>query len=108
LPAKRGTIGGNLMGVIMSVTGETTIAQSGKALSTMVDGEAVLIGIETGRYYGLDAVGTAIWNRIEQPCSFDDLCAGLAEEFEGDPAVIEDETRVFLTQLIERELVSAS
>ena len=92
----------------MSFTGDTMIAQSGKALSTMVDGEAVLIGIETGRYYGLDAVGTAIWNRIEQPCSFGDLCAGLAGEFDGDPAVIADETRVFLTQLIERDLVSAS
>jgi len=59
---------------------------AGKALSTEVDGEAVLIGIETGRYYGLDAVGTAIWNRIEQPCRFDALCAGLSEEFEGDLA----------------------
>lgn len=95
-------------GVVMSFTGDTMIVQSGKALSTEVDGEAVLIGIETGRYYGLDAVGTSIWNRIEQPCSFDALCAGLAEEFDGDPAVIEDETRVFLTKLVERELVSAS
>jgi hypothetical protein len=92
----------------MGFTGEAMIAQSGKALSTMVDGEAVLIGIETGHYYGLDAVGTAIWNRIEQPCSFDDLCAGLAEEFDGDPGMIADETRTFLTQLIERELVSTS
>lgn len=91
----------------MSFTGDTTIAQSGKALSTEVDGEAVLIGIETGRYYGLDAVGTAIWNRIEQPCTFDALCAGLAEEFEGDPVVIAAETRAFLMQLLERELVSA-
>jgi len=81
------------------------IVQSGKALSTMVDGEAVLIGIETGRYYGLDAVGTAIWNRLEQPCSIDALCAGLVEEFEGDPAVIEEETRTFIALLVERDLV---
>jgi hypothetical protein len=89
----------------MSFTGDTVIVQSGKALSTIVDGEAVLIGIETGRYYGLDAVGTAIWNRLEQPCSIDALCAGLAEEFEGDPAVIEEETRTFIDLLVERDLV---
>lgn len=92
----------------MSFAGDTLLVQSGKALSSIVDGEAVLIGLETGRYYGLDAVGTAIWTRIEQPCSFDALCAGLVEEFDGDPAVIEDETRVFLTKLVERELVDAS
>jgi hypothetical protein len=91
----------------MNFTGDTMIVQSGKALSSVIDGEAVLIGVETGRYYGLDQVGTAIWNRIEQPCSFDALCASLAEEFDGDPALIEDETRVFLTQLAERDLVSA-
>ena len=91
----------------MSFTGETMIVQSGKALSTEVDGEAVLIGIESGRYYGLDAVGTAIWNRIEQPCSFEALCAGLIEEFEGDPAVIEEETRVFVDLLVARELAQA-
>lgn len=89
----------------MSFTGDTMIVQSGKALSTVVDGEAVLIGIETGRYYGLDAIGTAIWSRLEQPCSIDALCAGLAEEFEGDPEVIAQETRAFLDLLIARDLV---
>jgi hypothetical protein len=92
----------------MSFTGDTMIARSGTALSTEVDGEAVLIGIETGRYYGLDAIGTAIWNRIEQPCSIDALCAGLAEEFEGDPAVIEEETRAFIDLLVERDLARAA
>lgn len=91
----------------MSFTGETMIARSGEALSTEVDGEAVLIGIESGRYYGLDAIGTTIWNRIEQPCSFDALCAGLVEEFEGDPAVIEEETRAFVDLLVARGLAQA-
>jgi hypothetical protein len=91
---------------MMTLTADTMIARSGTALSTEVDGEAVLIGIETGRYYGLDAVGTAIWNRIEQPCRLDVLCAGLVADFDGDPIVIEEETRAFLAQLVERELVT--
>jgi len=92
----------------MTLTADTMIVRSGTALSTEVDGEAVLIGIETGRYYGLDAVGTAIWKRIEQPCRFDALCAGLVEAFEGDPARIEGDTRTFLAALVERDLIRAT
>ncbi len=93
---------------MMTLTADTMIVRSDTTLSNDIDGEAVLIGIETGRYYGLDAVGTAIWKRIEQPCRLDMLCAGLIEDFEGDPAVIEQETRAFLAQLLERELVRAA
>ena len=35
------------------------------------------------------------------------LCAGLADAFDGDPAVIAAETRAFLAQLIERDLAQA-
>lgn len=92
----------------MSFTGDTMIMRSDTTLSSIIDGEAVLIGIETGRYYGLDAIGTAIWNRIEQPCRVDALCAGLAEEFDGDPAVIAEETRAFIDLLAARDLVRAA
>ena len=88
----------------MTFTNDMLISQTGKALSTEIDGEMVLIGLETGRYFGLDSIGTAIWKRIEQPCRLDHLCAGLTEAYEGDPAVISAETRAFLEMLVERDL----
>jgi len=42
---------------MMTLDPTTLLSQSGSALATEVDGEVVLIGIETGQYYGLDAVG---------------------------------------------------
>ncbi|CAN5374375.1 PqqD family protein [soil metagenome] len=88
----------------MTITDDMTISQTGNALSTEVDGEMVLIGLETGRYFGLDAIGTAIWKRIELPCRVDALCTGLAEDFDGDPALISAETRAFLERLVEQDL----
>ena len=92
----------------MTFTDDMMISQTGKALSTEVDGEMVLIGLETGRYFGLDAVGTAIWKRIERPCRLAALCEGLTEDFSGDPALIAAETKAFLVQLIERDLAQAA
>ena len=82
----------------MTFTADTIVSRSGNTLSTEIDGEMVLVGIETGRYYGFDAIGTAIWKRIEQPCRVDALCAALVADFDGDPALIERETQTFLTQ----------
>ncbi len=92
----------------MTITDDMMISQTGNALSTEIDGEIVLIGLETGRYFGLDQIGTAIWKRIEQPCRVDALCTGLAEDFEGDPAVIAAETRAFVALLVERDLARAA
>lgn len=92
----------------MTITDDMMISQTGNALSTEIDGEAVLIGLESGRYFGLDSIGTEIWKRIEQPCRLDRLCADLAEAFEGDPAVIAAETRAFLALLVERDLARAA
>ncbi len=91
----------------MTFTDDMMVSQTGKALSTEIDGEAVLIGLETGHYFGLDSIATEIWKRIEQPCRLGDLCAGLAEAFDGDAVVIASETRAFLAQLIERDLAHA-
>ena len=42
----------------MTLENSTVLSQSGGALATEVDGEVVLIGIDTGQYYGLDAIGS--------------------------------------------------
>ena len=89
----------------MTINADTMVSQSGNVLATEVDGEMVLVGIESGRYFGFDAIGTAIWKRIEQPCRVDALYAALVAEFDGDPALIEHETQTFLAQLLERDLI---
>lgn len=90
----------------MALENSTVLSQSGGALATEVDGEVVLIGIDTGHYYGLDAIGSAIWRVLGQPCRVDDLCARLQADFDGDAATIERETIAFLEQLTARNLIT--
>lgn len=90
----------------MTFDSSTILSQSSGALATEIDGEVVLIGIETGQYYGLDAIGSVIWRRLDQPCAVDALCAGLQADFDGDAATIERETLAFLDQLATRNLIT--
>ena len=92
----------------MTLEHSTVVSQSGDALATEVDGEVVLIAIASGQYYGFDAIGSAIWRGLDQPCRVDDLCARLQADFDGDAETIERETIAFLDQLTARNLVSTA
>lgn len=45
-------------------------------------GEAVLLELETGRYYGLDEVGTRMWSLLAEHGSLGDTERILLDEFE--------------------------
>ena len=45
-----------------------------------LDGEAVLLDLETGRYFGLNASGCNIWARLAEDRSIDEVASDLAEE----------------------------
>jgi hypothetical protein len=92
----------------MALDSSTILSRSDSAFATEVDGEVVLIGIATGQYFGLDAIGSAIWRQLDQPRRIGDIFAQLQSDFEGDPAAIEHDTLAFLEKLVARQLVNAA
>ena len=47
-------------------------------------GEAVLLNLESGQYYGLDPVGARIWELLREPHSVQKLQAAILAEYEVD------------------------
>lgn len=86
----------------------TLVTQSDGMIGADVDGETVLIGVETGRYYGFDPVGSAIWQAIETPIRIDALCAKMIAHFAGDASAITQETRTFVARLLSRGLAQTT
>jgi len=76
-------------------------------LATEVDGEMVMMDIKNGLYFGLDAIGTDIWKRLEAPVVVADLAAGLVRDYEAEPEAIEHDVLALLTDMAERGLVEA-
>jgi hypothetical protein len=71
----------------------------GAPLSTEVNGEMVLMSIDSGCYYGLDEIGGDIWRRLAAPVSVATVCQSLSEDYDGDPAQIEHDVLALLTRL---------
>ena len=84
------------------------IVMAREQLSCDLAGEAAIVNLKNGVYYGLDPVGARIWNLIREPITFAELCASLVREYDVDGSTLEADIREFLGQLAEQGLVEIS
>jgi hypothetical protein len=75
----------------------TRIAVPESVLFRDLDGEAVLLETKTGRYYGLDEVGTRMWSLIHSHGEIGAVCRALLAEYD----VPEDRLREDLERFVE-------
>jgi hypothetical protein len=72
-----------------------------------LEGEAVLLDLASGRYFGLNPVGTRIWVLLDAGSTVDAVVAAIAAEFEADPDEVARDVDELLTELIAKGLVVA-
>lgn len=56
-----------------------------------LDGEAVLLNLKTGTYFGLNPVATRMWQLIAEQHSLARVLETLAAEYEADRLVLEND-----------------
>ena len=77
-------------------------------MSCDLGGEAAILNLKNGIYYGLDPVGTRIWNLIQQPRTFRELRNILISEYDVDAARLESDMLDLLSRLAGNQLVEIS
>ena len=77
-------------------------------IGRVVDGEAVLVLPEQGKVKVLNEVGAAIWELVDGERSIQAIVAEICQEFEVDENTVQEDTLVFMGELIEREIVTLS
>lgn len=71
-----------------------------------LDGEAVVLNLDTGIYFGLDTVGTRLWELLVELGSLRAVHARMLAEFDVTPDVLEQDLIGFVGQIHERGLVA--
>jgi len=74
-------------------------------LVRQLDGESVLLNLDTEKYFGLDATGTRMWEVATSSPSIEAACEKLVEEFEVEPGVLREDLSELLGQLAENGLL---
>lgn len=67
---------------------------------------AVLLNINTEQYFGLDEVGTSIWNSLNETDSVEETYQKLLDEYEVEPEQLNKDLHDLINKLAEHQLLS--
>lgn len=87
------------------MSGHSTIVAAEQHISADLSGEVVILNLDAGVYFGLDAVGARVWNLIQEPRTFNDIREILLDEYEVEPGRCEQELSALLRELAAAGLV---
>jgi len=85
-----------------------TIARKPGIAATEVDGEMVMMDFAQNKYFGLNSVGTFIWNNIEEKTSIAELRELALTEFDISSQDCEREILSFVDKLLEASLIETT
>jgi hypothetical protein len=83
----------------------SVITISKEVLAQELAGETVLLDLASESYFGLDAVGTRVWQLLNEGAGQDALVDTLLEEYEVERKVLEKDISELLGRLSEAGLI---
>lgn len=81
------------------------VKRNDELIVASIDGELVMLSVEKGQYFGIEGVGTRIWELLESPKTEDSIIESIIEEFEVDEATCRRDVVDFLDRMLEMELI---
>jgi hypothetical protein len=82
----------------------TRIIASDRVVGCEIDGEIVLLHLDTGIYFGLNPVGAEIWNYIREEKSLEQIRDHLLSRYDVPRSRCETEVRALLGNLVAQGL----
>src|SRR6266849_192279 len=68
-----------------TLSGQSVVHVIKDQVSCDLGGEAAILHVRKGMYYGLDPVGARVWELLQQPRSVQEIKESLLKEFEVEP-----------------------
>jgi len=93
------------MSAAPTLTAQSIVVRSPEQVSGDLDGKVVLLSIENGEYYNMNAVGSRIWALLENAMTVTELVDHLTAEFEITAELCQPEALTFLEQLSKDKLL---
>lgn len=85
---------------------EKTIVVAAKdQVSCELAGEAVILSLQGGVYYGLNQIGARIWELIHEPRTVEEIVARLMQEYEVDRPRCQKDLHTLLRELASHGLI---
>lgn len=83
----------------MKITLNSTISQIEDIVASDIDNEKVMMSIERGEYFGLEPIGSRIWELLAEPVKVSAIIDALLPQFDVDRQTCEQDVLAFLEEL---------
>lgn len=93
------------MSATSTISLEHIVVAAPEQVSSDMGGEAVILNLKDGTYYGLNEVGAYIWGQIEQPRTVAALRDALLAEYEVDVVQCERDLLDLLSMMADHRLI---
>jgi hypothetical protein len=90
----------------MDVAPTEQFAVHPSVIARELSGETVLLNLESGIYYGLDAIGTRVWQLLMRGCTIASVCETMIDEYDVAPDVLRGDVVRLVGELHERGIVT--
>ena len=81
------------------------ISFSDAVFAQEVDGEMVLLDMNSENYFGLDEIGCVIWQALQEHQSLQAVYDILLEDYDVEPEHLEKDLQIFVEQLKQAGLI---
>lgn len=88
------------------LSSHSIVTRNGEVVDAKIDGEVVAMNMDSGTCYGLNMVGSRVWDLLGNRIHVSDVCAKLNAEFEVAPDVCERQVLALLEELHSEKLIS--
>jgi hypothetical protein len=88
-----------------TISEHTVVVTAKDQVSCDLAGEAAILNIKNGVYYGLDPVGARIWNLMQQPRSVVEIQRTIVDEYDVEPERCSRDLLGLLEKLLSEGLI---
>ncbi|WP_322907494.1 lasso peptide biosynthesis PqqD family chaperone [Paenibacillus campi] len=81
------------------------IVQNQNYIASDMNGEKVMLDVQSGKYYNLGMIGGRIWDLSAQPATVDEIVARLLQEYDVAPELCKQQVSTFIGQMLSEGLV---
>lgn len=78
---------------------------SDQAVESRVGEETVILHLESGAYYGLDRIGTRVWELLKNGVAPLEIGRILARDHDAPPEIVESDVRHLLSELLAHGII---
>ena len=84
---------------------ETQVSRSNEQVSADLEGDSIILNVNSGKYYSLNPVGARVWKLIETPISLENIHTALLNEYNVESERCKQDLFHLMQKLVDAGLV---